>query len=71
MHIVATVCIFCADTNLNNISVTHIAVRYIAARLVPARYVRHIQMCPQLDVSDKNDQKTQDMSDKARFVRQK
>ena len=39
--------------------------------LVPARYVRHDQMCPQLDVSDKNDQKTQDMSDKARFVRQK
>ena len=38
---------------------------------VPARYVRHSQMCPQLDVSDKNDQKTQDMSDKARFVRQK
>ena len=37
---------------------------------VPARYVRHSQMCPQLDVSDKNDQKTQDMSDKARFVRQ-
>ena len=31
---------------------------------VPARYVRHSQMCPQLDVSDKNDQKTQDMSDK-------
>ena len=40
-------------------------------RPVPARYVRHSQMCPQLDVSDKNDQKTQDMSDKARFVRQK
>ena len=38
---------------------------------VPARYVRHSQMCPQLDVSDKNDQKMQDMSDKARFVRQK
>ena len=38
---------------------------------VPARYVRHSQMCPQLDVSDKNDQQTQDMSDKARFVRQK
>ena len=38
---------------------------------VPARYVRHGQMCPQLDVSDKNDQKTQDMSDKARCVRQK
>ena len=36
MCIVATVCIVCADTNLNNISVTHIAlaVRYIAARLV-------------------------------------
>ena len=28
-------------------------------------------MCPQLDVSDKNDQKSRDMSDKARFVRQK
>ena len=40
-------------------------------RPVPARYVRHGQMCPQLDVSDKNDQQTQDMSDKARFVRQK
>ena len=38
---------------------------------VPARYVRHSQMCPQLDVSDKNVQKTQDMTDKARFVRQK
>ena len=38
---------------------------------VPARYVRHSQMCPQLDVSDKNDQKSRDMSDKARFVRQK
>ena len=25
---------------------------------VPARYVRHSQMCPQLDVSDKNDTKT-------------
>ena len=37
---------------------------------VPARYVRHSQMCPQLDVSDKNDKKTQDMSDKPRFVRQ-
>ena len=37
----------------------------------PARYVRHSQMCPQLDVSDKNDQKTQDMSEKARFVRPK
>ena len=39
--------------------------------LVPSRYVRHSLMCPQLDVSDKNDQKTPDMSDKARFVRQK
>ena len=38
---------------------------------VPARYVRHGQMCPQLDVSDKNDKKMQDMSDKARFVRHK
>ena len=38
---------------------------------VPARYVRHSQMCPQLDVSDKNVQKTQDISDKARFVRHK
>ena len=34
MCIVATVSIVCADTNLNNISVTHIAVRYNAARLV-------------------------------------
>ena len=34
MCIVATVCIVCADTHLNNISVTHISVRYIAARLV-------------------------------------
>ena len=34
MCIVATVCIVCADTNFNNISVTYIAVRYIAARLV-------------------------------------
>ena len=38
---------------------------------VPARYVRQSQMCPQLDTSDKNDQKRQDMSDKARCVRQK
>ena len=34
MCIVATVCLIGADTNLNNISVTHIAVRYIAARLI-------------------------------------
>ena len=39
-------------------------------RPVPARNVRHSQMCPRLDVSDKNDQKMQDLSDKARFVRQ-
>ena len=39
--------------------------------LVPARYVRQSQLCPQLDVSDKNDKKTQDMSDRARYVRQK
>ena len=38
---------------------------------VPARYVRQSQICPQLDMSDKNDQKTHDMSDKARCVRQK
>ena len=38
---------------------------------VPARYVRQSQMCPQLDISDKNYQKRQDMSDKARCVRQK
>ena len=37
---------------------------------VPARYVRQSQMCPQLDMSDKNERKTQDMSDKARCVRQ-
>ena len=36
MCIVATVCLIGADTNLNNISVTHIAVRYIAARLIDA-----------------------------------
>ena len=35
---------------------------------VPARYVRQSQLCPQLDVSDKNDKKTQDMSDRARYV---
>ena len=35
---------------------------------VPARYVRQSQLCPQLDVSDKNDKKTQDMSDIARYV---
>ena len=40
-------------------------------RPVPAIYVRQSQMCPQLDMSDKNVQKTQDMSDKARCVRQK
>ena len=38
---------------------------------VPARYVRQSQICPQLDMSDKNDKKTHDMSDKARCVRQK
>ena len=37
---------------------------------VPARYVRQSQMCPQLDMSDINDQKMHDMSDKARCVRQ-
>ena len=45
--------------------------RYTERGLVPARYVRQSQMCPQLDMSDKNDQKTQDMSDKARCVEQK
>ena len=45
--------------------------RIIDQRLVPARYVRQSQLCPQLDVSDKNDKKTQDMSDRARYVRQK
>ena len=38
---------------------------------VPARYVWQSQMCPQLDMSDINDQKTHDMSEKARCVRQK
>ena len=38
---------------------------------VPARYVRQSQLCPQLDVSDKNVKKTQDMSDRARYVLQK
>ena len=38
---------------------------------VPARYVRQSQICPQLDMSDKNDKKTHDISDKARCVRQK
>ena len=28
-------------------------------------------MCPQLDMSDKNEKKTQDMSDKARYVSDK
>ena len=37
---------------------------------VPARYVQHSQMSPQLDMSDKNDKKRQDMSDKARCIRQ-
>ena len=37
--------------------------------LVPARYVRQSQMCPQLDMYDKNERNTQDMSDKARCVR--
>ena len=32
--IIATVCIVCADTYLNNKSVTHIAIRYIAAMLI-------------------------------------
>ena len=34
MCIIATVCIVCADTYLNNKSVTHIAIRYIAAMLI-------------------------------------
>ena len=38
---------------------------------VPARYVRQSQLCPQLDMSDKNCNKKQDMSDRARYVRQK
>ena len=38
---------------------------------VPARYVRHSQMCPHLDMSDKIDKQMQDMSDKAKCVRQK
>ena len=38
---------------------------------VPARYVRQSQICPQLDMSDTNDKKTHDMSDKTRCVRQK
>ena len=37
---------------------------------VPARYVQHSQMSPQLDMSDTNDKKTQDISDKVRCVRQ-
>ena len=36
---------------------------------VPARYIRHSQMWPQLDVSDKNEKKMQEMSDRARYVR--
>ena len=34
MCIITTVCIVCADTYLNNKSVTHIAIRYIAAMLI-------------------------------------
>ena len=34
MCIIGTVCIVCADTYLNNKSVTHIAIRYIAAMLI-------------------------------------
>ena len=34
MCIIATVCIVCADTYLNNKSVTHIAIRYIADILI-------------------------------------
>ena len=34
MCIIATVCIVCVDTYLNNKSVTHIAIRYIAAMLI-------------------------------------
>ena len=41
------------------------------SRPVPARHARHSQMCPQLDVFDITDQKPQDVSDKARYVRQK
>ena len=45
---------------------THLLYWYVGP--VPARYVRHSQMCPQLDVSDKNDKKPQDMSDNNYFV---
>ena len=47
--------------------------RFITSALfrLERAYARHSQMCPQLDVSDKNDNKTQDMSDKARCVLQK
>ena len=45
--------------------------RVLVASPVPARYVRQSQLCPQLDVSDKNVKKTQDMSDRARYVLQK
>ena len=60
-----------ANTNFAVVVATALALftEYIGP--VPARYVRQSQMCPQLDMSDKNDQKTQDMSDKARCVRQK
>ena len=53
------------------INVGPVIIDWLTVGLVPARYVRQSQMCPQLDMSDKNDQKTQDMSDKARCVRQK
>ena len=46
-------------------------VRHNSRGPVPARYVRQSQLCPQLDVSDKNDKKMQDMSDRARYVLQK
>ena len=57
--------VVCSFIHLGNLDVTG------GVHRVPARYVRHSQMCPQLDVSDKNDQKSRDMSDTARFVRQK
>ena len=46
-------------------------IHHVVLASVPARYVRQSQLCPQLDVSDTNDKKAQDMSDRARCVRQK
>ena len=61
----------CERASRSRASRCEVALHDAAKSRVPARYVRQSQLCPQLDVSDKNVKKTQDMSDRARYVLQK